>query len=166
MQKFGVGIQLFGLRNTMAEDFEGTLQAVKDMGYEYVEFAGYYGKSGEEIDAILKRIGLKCVSVHQAPDFFKEDAQAGIDFLKKFGVKYVVIPHYPEAWLAGTEIWPETVARFTDLAKKLAENGMILGYHNHDFEFKKFEGKYLHDYIFEAIPEGLIVPELDTCWVH
>ena len=43
---------------------------------------------------------------------------------------------------------------------------MKMGYHNHDFEFETFEGKYLHDYIFEAIPAELLDPEFDTCWVH
>ena len=42
----------------------------------------------------------------------------------------------------------------------------MLGYHNHDFEFNRYEGKYLHDYIFEAVPADRIEPELDTCWVH
>ena len=166
MKKFGVGIQLYGVRNTMKEDFEGTLAALKEMGYEYVEFAGYYDKSAEEIKEILDRIGLKCVSVHQVLDFFDEDAQKGVDFLKTFGVKYVVIPWYEKEALAGNDKWADTVKYFTEKAKLLKENGMMLGYHNHDFEFKKFEGKYLHDYLFEAIPEDLIVPELDTCWVH
>ena len=43
MKKFNVGIQLYGVRETMKQDFYGTLKALKDMGYEYVEFAGYYG---------------------------------------------------------------------------------------------------------------------------
>lgn len=166
MKKFSVGIQLYGVRNSMEKDFEGTLTAIKEMGYEYVEFAGYFGKSAEEIKAILDRLGLKCVSVHQALDFFEKDAQAGVDFLKTFGVKYVVVPWYDQGSLAGSDKWENTVAHFTKMAKIFHENGMRLGYHNHDFEFKKFEGKYLHDYLFEAIPEELIVPELDTCWVH
>ena len=59
-----------------------------------------------------------------------------------------------------------STARFNKIADVLASKGMILGYHNHDFEFKKYEGKYLHDYIFEAVPADKIFPELDTCWVH
>ena len=43
MKKFHVGIQLYGVRNTLSEDFYGTLKAIRDMGYEYVEFAGYAG---------------------------------------------------------------------------------------------------------------------------
>ncbi|MBE6656234.1 MAG: sugar phosphate isomerase/epimerase [Ruminococcaceae bacterium] len=166
MKKFGVGIQLYGVKNAMQKDFEGTLAAVKEMGYEYVEFAGFYGKTAEEIRAILAKLGLKCVSVHQGLDFFNEDPQAGVDFLKAFGVKYVVIPWYAKEALAGTDKWEATLASFTEKAKLFQANGMMLGYHNHDFEFKRFEGKYIHDHIFDAIPEELIVPELDTCWVH
>ena len=59
MKQFKVGLQLYSVRDAMAADFEGTLQAVKDMGYEYVEFAGYFGRTAEQIKEILDRIGLK-----------------------------------------------------------------------------------------------------------
>ena len=166
MKKFNVGIQLYGVRNSMAEDFYGTLKAIRDMGYEYVEFAGYYGKSAEEIKSILDELGLKCVSVHQGLDFFNEDADAAAEFLKTFGVKYSVIPWYDKSLLAGNDAWTESAARFNKVADVLAKHDMILGYHNHDFEFEKYDEKYLHDYIFEAVPSDKIVPELDTCWVH
>lgn len=166
MKKFNVGIQLYGLRNTMEKDFEGTLRAVADMGYEYVEFAGYHGKSSEEIRALLDELGLKCISVHQRLDFFNDDPQGAVDYLKGFGVKYVVVPWHDKAKLAGGEGWADTVKDFNEKADLFEKNGMMLGYHNHDFEFEAYEGKYLHDYIFEAVPEGKIIPELDTCWVH
>lgn len=164
MKKFNVGIQLYGVRNSMAEDFYGTLKAIRDMGYEYVEFAGYYGKSKEEIKAALDELGLKCISVHQGLDFYNDDPDAAAEFLKYFGVKYSVIPWYEKSNLAGSENWSNTVARFEKVSQILESHGMVLGYHNHDFEFDKHDGKYLHDYIFEAVPD--MVPEIDTCWVH
>ncbi len=166
MKKFKVGIQLYGLRNAMAEDFEGTLKAVSELGYEYVEFAGYFGKSAEEIKALLDKYGLKCMSAHQGLDFYNEDPDAAAEFLKTFGVKYNVIPWYGAEKLAGTAEWDNTVARFTKIGQLLKNHGMKLGYHNHDFEFDKYDGRYLHDYIFEAVPADLIDPEFDTCWVH
>ena len=166
MKKFKVGIQLYGVKEAMKEDFEGTLKAIADMGYEYVEFAGYFGRSAEEIKEILNKYGLKCISVHQVLDFYDEDADAAAEFLKTFGVKYSVIPWYNKDKLAGTEEWEATVERFTEVAKVLCAHGMKLGYHNHDFEFEKYEGKYLHDYIFDSISADLIDPEFDTCWVH
>ncbi len=166
MKKFKVGIQLCGVREAMAKDFYGTLKAISEMGYEYVEFAGYFGKSGEEIKKILDELNLKCISVHQRLDFFDKNPTESINFLKAFGVKYVVIPWHDKSALAGGEGWAATVRDFNEKAKLLTENGMTLAYHNHDFEFEKYEGRYLHDYIFEAVTEGAIVPELDTCWVR
>lgn len=166
MKKFKVGIQLYGVRNAMAADFEGTLQKIKDMGYEYVEFAGYYGHTGEEIKQILDRIGLKCISVHQGLDFYNEKPEEAVAFLKAFGVKYSVIPWYERNGLVGHDAWEATKERFNKIADLLHENGMCLGYHNHDFEFEIYEGKFVHDYIFDAVPADRIEPELDTCWVH
>ena len=166
MKKFKVGIQLYGVRESMKADFEGTLKAIADMGYEYVEFAGYYDRTAEEIKAILEKLGLKCISVHQGLDFYNDDPDAAAEFLKTFGVKYSVIPWYKKEELAGTEAWDATVKRFNAVGEVLKAHGMKLGYHNHDFEFETYEGKYLHDYIFETIPADLIDPEFDTCWVH
>ena len=166
MKKFGVGIQLYGVRNAMEADFEGTLKAVADMGYEYVEFAGYYGHTAEEIKELLDKYGLKCISVHQGLDFYDEKPDEAAEFLKTFGAKYSVIPWYGKEKLAGSPEWEASAARFKRVAEVLAAHGMKLGYHNHDFEFEKYEGKYLHDYIFEAVGTDLIDPELDTCWVH
>ncbi len=165
MKKFHVGIQLYGVRKAMEADFEGTLKAVADMGYEYVEFAGYYGRSADEIKGLLDKYGLKCLSVHQGLDFYDNNPDAAAEFLKSFGTKYSVIPWYGVEKLAGTDAWEDSVARFKRVGEVLKAHGMKLGYHNHDFEFEKHEGKYLHDYIFEALGD-LIDPELDTCWVH
>ena len=166
MKKFNVGIQLFGVRKSLAEDFEGTIRALAEMGYEYVEFAGYYGKSAEEILNILNKYGLRAVSVHQKLDFFAEDREAAAEFLKGFGIKYVMIPWYNKNALAGSPEWEKTAAYFNEMADFFKSKDMMLGYHNHDFEFEKVEGKYIHDYIFEAVPADKIVPEIDTCWVR
>ena len=166
MKKFNVGIQLYGVRNSMKADFEGTLKALRDMGYEYVEFAGYYGKTSAEIKKILDDLGLKCISVHQSLDFFADDPQGAVDYLKGFGVKYVVVPWYEQDKLAGNPEWENTVKLFRECAELFAKNGMMLGYHNHDFEFKKFDGKYLHDHIFDSVDKDKIFPEIDTCWVR
>ncbi len=166
MKKFNVGIQLYGVRNSMEKDFEGTLRALKDMGYEYVEFAGYYGKTSEEIKALLDDIGLKCVSVHQSLNFFDENPEAGMEFLKGFGVKYVVVPWYEKEALRDTDRRNDAIKYFAKYADLFAENGLLLGYHNHDFEFDVADGKYIHDHIFDSIPADKIFPEIDTCWVR
>ena len=122
MKKFKIGIQLYGVKHAMAADFEGTLKAIADMGYEYVEFAGYHGKTAEELVAVLDKYGLKCVSVHQGIEFFDENPQEKIDFLKAFGTKYSIIPWYDVKKLAGGEEWPTTKA-ITNFNKNVCSYG-------------------------------------------
>ena len=167
MKKFNIGLQLYSVRSAMAADFEGTLKAVSEIGYKYVEFAGYFGKSAEEIKALLEKYSLKCESVHQTLSINDEKKASGeIEFLKSLGVKYVFIPWYEKTKLAGTDAWGETLENFKKMSALLKENGMTLGYHNHDFEFAVHDGKYLHDHIFDEIGLDNIIPELDTCWVR
>ena len=166
MKKFNVGLQLYSVREFMKQDFYGTLKAVRDMGYEYVEFAGYFDKSAEEIKSILDELGLKCISVHQNLDGYEPDPAALVSFLKTFGVKYSVIPWYKKEELASAEAWEKTSKKFNEIAEYLSANGMMLGYHNHDFEFERRDGKFLYDYIFESVPKDKIAPEFDTCWVR
>ena len=81
MKQFKVGLQLYSVRNDMEKDFEGTLKAVKDMGYDYVEFAGFFGKSADEVKDILDRLGLTAISVHEGTQNFNEKGQEAIDYL-------------------------------------------------------------------------------------
>ena len=166
MKKFGVGLQLYSVRGAMEQDFEGTLKAVARMGYEYVEFAGYFGRSAEEIRRILDENGLKCISVHQGIEWILEKGQEAIDYLKTFGVKHVIVPWYAAENHKGGPGWEKTLMNFSAAGALLRANGMKLGYHNHDFELQTYEGKYLLDWLYETFPADWLEPEIDTCWVH
>ena len=164
MKKFKVGVQLYGVRDAMKEDMDATLKAIKEMGYDYVEFAGYFGKTAEEVKAILDKYGLECISVHQGPELFWEQGQEAIDFLKVIGAKYCAIPWYSVEEFINN--WDETMDKFTKLGKQLKENGIQLMYHNHDFEFKKINGETILDKMYATIPNDILKPQFDTCWVH
>ena len=161
MKKFKVGLQLYSIRCEMEKDMEATLKAVKDMGYDYVEFAGYFDKSADEIRALLDKYGLEAVSVHQVPSFYWEKGQEAIDFVKKLGVKYWAIPWYDAEQLKAD--WDNTTKKFAELGALLKQNGIQLCYHNHDFEFKPFDGGLLIDKLYASVPE--LNPQFDTCWV-
>ena len=64
IQNMPIALQLFSVRDELAADFRGTLQKVKDLGYEGVEFAGLHGRDPQEIRAMLDDIGLKGMSAH------------------------------------------------------------------------------------------------------
>ena len=164
MKQFKVGLQLFSIRQAMQADMDSTLKAVKEMGYDCVEFAGYFGKTAKEVKAILDKYGLEAISVHQEPDFFISEGQPAIDYIKELGVKYCAIP-----WYIGDEFfknWDKTIEKFTKLAKQMKDNGIKLLYHNHDFEFRTIDGEAIIDKMYSEVPADLLQPEFDTCWVR
>ena len=164
MKKFKVGIQLYSIREQMAQDMDATLKKVKEIGYDYVEFAGYFGKSAEEVKALLDKHGLEAVSVHQSIDLFLEQGQSAIDYLKVLGVKYVVVPWYNKSEFQ--ENWDDTIAKFTKLGKMMKDNGLQFAYHNHDFEYDTLaSGELIIDKLYDTLGSEIIDPEFDTCWV-
>ena len=59
-----IGVQLYSVRDDMAKDFKGTLQKVKELGYDGVEFAGLFGNTPEQVKAMCAEIGLNPISAH------------------------------------------------------------------------------------------------------
>ncbi|MFA7637306.1 MAG: sugar phosphate isomerase/epimerase [Monoglobales bacterium] len=166
MKKFKVGLQLYSVRDKMEADMDNTLDAVKKAGYDYVEFAGYFNKTAKEVKALLDKHGLECVSVHQTYDVFLDEPERNVEYLKTIGAKYSAVPWMGKEKHNGSGRFDKTVEEITKVAKLLKENGIQMLYHNHDFEFEKYEGKFLNDWLMESIPADLIQPQVDTCWVH
>ena len=166
MKKFKVALQLYSIREDMEKDMDAALKQVKEMGYDYVEFAGYFGKTAEEVKALLDKYGLECISVHQSYDVFLEDAKANTDYLKTIGAKFCAVPWMGVEKHAGSENWEQTVKDFNKVGKILKDAGIQLLYHNHDFEFNKFENKFLLDWLYETIDEDILKTEIDCCWVR
>lgn len=166
MSNIKIGLQLYSVRNEMEADMEGTLQKVKEMGYDYVEFAGYFGRTAGEVRAMLDKYGLTCISVHQTYDLFLKEGQGAIDYLKTIGASYSAVPWMGLEKHKGSKVFDQTIEDFQKVGKALKDNGIQLLYHNHDFEFNQFEGKFLLDWLYESVPADLLQTEIDTCWVH
>ena len=163
MKKFKIGLQLYSVRDHMQEDMDATLKAVAEMGYDCVEFAGYFEHTAAEVRGMLEKYGLEAVSVHQRHDVFLEGTEA-VEYLKELGVPYCAIPHIsPERYQTEIDTVLDEIRRTAELLK---ENGIQLLYHNHDFEFLKVNGKLILDTIYDTIPPELLQTEIDTCWVH
>ncbi len=160
--KFPVALQLYSIRTDMEKDVLSTLKAVKDMGYDGVELAGLYGIAPVQMKAYLDEVGLIPVSAHVPLAEMLADADKVIADYKTVGVQYIVVPYLEEERRPGNEGFAKCVEDVKALAKKCAENGLPLQYHNHDFEFKTVDGEYGLDIFLSSAPElGL---ELDTCW--
>ena len=165
-EKTPVGVQLYSVRGDMEADFYGTLKAVKEMGYDGVEFAGLFGNSPEQVKAWCEELELNPISAHVPLVDMIADIDAVINDYKTIGCKFIAVPYVTEERRPGAEQFEETVQTIAEIGKKVKEAGMTLVYHNHDFEFKTLEdGSFGLDYLYETVPAEFLQTELDLCWV-
>ncbi len=171
------GLALYTVRNEMSTDPKGTLQAVADAGYAYVEAAGYadgmfYGMQPAEFKSFLDSLGLEPKSTHMG-GVTMENADQQIADTKAAGFEYFVIPVPPMGMFT---FGPEglgmkgTPAELVDILKTIGEKcsaaGLKLLYHNHDFEFIPMEdGTILTDYILENTDPAHVNYQMDLFWV-
>ena len=146
--------------------------------YDGVEFAGLreFENKPEELKKIVEEIGLTPISAHVTTDEYMCD-EGGIDAVldryQKVGVKYVVVPYLMEDRRPGAARWndPAVPNNTHDLLTRIGEGakarGMMLLYHNHDFEFKTLvNGRYMLEELYDSLPADILQSELDTCWVN
>ena len=160
-----VAVQLYTLREEMKVDMRATLEKVKALGYEGVEFAGLFGKTGEEVRDMCQEIGLVPLSAHVPYVDMVEDITI-LETYKTIGCKYVVVPYLKEEHRPGTDAFAEVIENIKKIGAAANELGLTLLYHNHDFEFIKLDGKYALDILYEEVNATLLQTELDTCWVN
>lgn len=166
MSKFPVALQLYSVRDEMWKDFEGTLRAVKAMGYDGVEFASKCGKTAAEIRTLCEEIGLVPLSAHIPFTEMMADPEGTMKFYAEAGCQYVVIPYLTEEYRPGAEKFQDVIDGARVLGKAAKEHGLVLQYHNHDFEFVKIDGEYALDRLYREVPADYLQTQLDTCWVN
>ena len=177
-QRFG-GAMLYTVRAEMADNPNKTLKAVADLGYKYVEVAGYsngkfYGMSPKDFRAALAEHNLIAISSHQGINQMAEVDEM-IAAVKAVGIQYFVIPVPPMGQFfhddvtnqMGMKCDVETLAELLiAIGKKCAEQGLELLYHNHDFEFFVDEkGNTIIDYLLQNTPSEYVNFQLDLYWI-
>ena len=160
-----VAVQAYTVRKEMAVDFRGTLEAIKALGYDGVEFAGLHGTNPEDVKKMCEEIGLVPLSDHVPYVDMVENMNILEDY-KTIGCKFVVVPYLKEEHRPGTDAFAEVIENIKKIGAKANELGLTLLYHNHDFEFIKLDGKYALDVLYEEVSADLLQTELDTCWVN
>jgi sugar phosphate isomerase/epimerase len=170
------GIQLYSVRDDMKKDPSGTLKALADMGYQYVEHANYvnrkfYGYDAAAFKKLLDGYGLKMLSGHtvMGRDHWNESKKDFTDAWKytvedaaTVGQELVISP-----WLdADLRKTYDDMKNYMDVFNKSGElckkSGMRFGYHNHDFEFTNtLNGQTVYDIILNSTDPSLVVQQLD-----
>ncbi|MBO3801154.1 MAG: sugar phosphate isomerase/epimerase [Thermoproteota archaeon] len=161
MDRIKIAVQMYSIRDDCAKDFRKALEAVANIGYEGVEFAGFYGWKAEDLKELLDDLGLEVAGAHIGIDtLMGEELKKTIEYHKALGNKNLIVPGLPENMRNSKEAWLKTAKLFNEISKKVSSEGLRVGYHNHTVEFQKFNGETAFDLFFRNTnPE--VIMQLD-----
>lgn len=170
-----VGLQLYTLRNQISKDVRSVIAKVSDIGFREVETYGYSLKGGfwglniKEFRSLLKSHGLKSPSGHynfepylgvDNLDSLKENIEAA----KGIGQKYLTVPYLSEPLRKNLDSYKVLASKLNQAAILARKAGLQLVYHNHDFEFKDFNGTTGYDILLRETDPSDLKFELDIYW--
>ena len=170
-----LGVALYTVRDQMQADAAGTLKAIADLGYRYVE-TGLLPALGPA----LKAAGLKQASAY-APTYLvtgnrKAWTGAGemlpesytwsqaIDEAKAQGLEYLVIVYLMKAERGGLDVYKDLAARLAKAGEACRKAGLGLAYHPHAFEYEMIDGVRPIELLLKETPKEALGLELDTFW--
>ncbi len=165
-----VGLQLYTVRNQMTADALGTLQTIAKIGYTQIETAGYsegkiYGMSASEFKTVLSDLGLEFVSGHMGLNVFRDGFDQALDFMAEAGQKYAILPWFMPEDRATLDQYRSYAALLNTCGEKAKSRGIMVGYHNHDFEFVPIDGVLPMDILLKETDPSLVCMELDLYWI-
>ncbi|WP_349408493.1 sugar phosphate isomerase/epimerase [Pseudalkalibacillus sp. SCS-8] len=162
-KKFAV--QMYTVRDLLADDFPGVLRELKQMGWSGVQISGLFGYSREEIAGVLQETGLKTAGMHVGLDRLRDDLQEVVEEAKALNTKDLVCPYVPDE-LRTAESYIAIRRDLNQIASRLKSEGYRVSYHHHDFEFRtEVEGKSALEYMLEPEEGNDVLAEIDTYWV-
>ena len=174
-----VGLQLYTLRNEIQEQgLESVLRQVSEIGYTWMEGFGYenrkiLGMNPADLKSMLNGMGMNMPSVHSVTEVSSEGGkEAIIDQMKTtaedaiaVGAEFLVWAFLTEEDRQSLDDYKRHIETWNQFGQVCKEAGIQFAYHNHDFEFKDFNGTRPYDMIMEQTDPDLVKFELDLYWI-
>ena len=159
--------QLYTVRdftNTPA-DIATTMKKVKQLGYDAVQCSALGVIDAHELKRIADGEGLTICATHTDYGLMRDEPQAVIDEHNLWGCKHAAIGGLPQEY-QNAEGYARFAQEASEVAKRLAEGGLIFSYHNHSFELEKFNGRTGLEILYEDSDPKYFSSELDTYWIQ
>ena len=164
-----IGAQLYSVHNftKTPEGFSEALKKVADIGYTSVQVSGTCAYEPEWLAEQLKSCGLTCDLTHFSLDRVCENPEKVVAEHKVYGCKYIGLGSMPG--MGGANTTHETIVSFVEKLRPITERITAAGgyymYHNHDAEFKKYDGELAMDTLANGIAPENMGFTLDTHWI-
>lgn len=135
--------------------------SVAEIGYKYIEFAGFFGNSAEDVKAALDANGLVCSGTHTGLGELDADFAAAVKYHHTIGNKNFIIPWADTSTKEKLDALIDGINKYQPM---LAAEGITLAFHNHSGEFlPNQDGQIPHE---EMQKRTKIDFEIDTCWAY
>jgi sugar phosphate isomerase/epimerase len=160
-----IGLQLYTVRDELQKDVPGTIEKVAAIGYKEVEIYDLYGMAPAQFTKLLKDNGLTAVSGHYLLNVEKTEWEKKVAEAKELGLKYMVHAILDPEERKSLDDYKRHVELFNKIAEQAHQAGIQFCYHNHDFEFQKFDSIPVYDYLLKHLDPHLVQFEMDCFWV-
>ncbi|MEG2701497.1 MAG: sugar phosphate isomerase/epimerase, partial [Clostridia bacterium] len=87
-----MGLQLFSVRDITEKDLHGALEQVAALGYDRVEFAGFFGHPAQEVRGWLSELGLRVSGTHTGLEALEQDFAGVVAYHKAIGCDALIVP--------------------------------------------------------------------------
>lgn len=154
------GIQLYSVRDTLIDDYHGTLKAVAAMGYKMVETITVPSVPAQDVALWCKELGLTVSGTHTgAHALTEENIEKTIADHLAMDCHLLIIPGHDLSTAKNIDAFVELVNKVQPILEKA---GITLAYHNHSHEFyPNADGQIIYD---ELLSRTQMKLEIDTFW--
>jgi sugar phosphate isomerase/epimerase len=160
-----IGLELYTLRDVMPRDPEGTLAAVRRMGYTDVELLwsfGNFGRTTAQVKAALDATGLRAPSAHMDAATILKDWERSLETAKLLGHEYLIVPSFTRETSRTLDDWRAWADRFNAAGATARRAGIWLAFHNEAEHMKPIDGQVPYDVFVERLDPSLVRLQLDT----
>lgn len=158
-------LELYSIRELMQQDVFNSLEETAKAGYDGVEFAGFFDLPAQKIKDKLDELNLEVCGSHTGWDLLMGNIDKIFEYNRILHNKNIILPSISEEHRNSTEAWINTAKTFTEIGKKCSDNGFVFAYHNHAFEFEKFDGITGYQIMSENINPQYVKLQPDMGWV-
>lgn len=160
-----IGLQLYTIGEETRRDFIGTIRRVADVGYDGVEFAGYFDTPARVLKETLDDCGLRAAGTHLPVPVLRDDLPAQIEYSLAIGCPTLLCPAF-RVEERSAAFFERMADFFNKAASACRDSGLKFAYHIHGHEFVDLEGRSGMDILFDRTDPALVGFELDTYWVE
>ncbi|HUX33564.1 MAG TPA: sugar phosphate isomerase/epimerase [Gemmatimonadaceae bacterium] len=159
-----VGLELYSVRNAMKRDPEGTLAAVRAIGYDDVELLwawDNFGQTAAQVRATLGRLGLRAPSAHIAPELLVGDWEKSLETATYLGHRYLIVPSLPDETKTSLDAWRHWADVFNTAGAAARKAGIWLAQHNEPEHVHPIDGQVPYDLFIARTDPAVVRLQLD-----